>query len=376
MKKVTRFINGKVLRNHTFKHEDVWIKEGKIIFPQEKAEEEIDVENSIIAPGFIDLQLNGGFGYDFSTHAEGIIKVANRLPALGVTSFLATVVTSEGQTYRHILPLLQPRKGETLGSEILGIHLEGPFISSHFNGAHASKFVLSNEMDWQRVIECYGDLKGVRLITLAPEIKGSLDVIEQLVQHNIKVAMGHSASSYDQGLQAIDSGASIVTHLFNAMAPFHHRQPGIIGSALSTPSIYYSLIADGVHLHPTVVDFIWRCHPQGLFLVSDATSALGESTCPLFLGNEAIVAEQGGSYLSKNKALAGTAIGLDEVVRRFKKFTNCSNVEALEAASLKPAQALGLKNKGSLNIGMDADLVILDENLMIKHCYVFGHKAF
>lgn len=370
MNTTIRIINGRVLRQHALIKQDLWIRNGKIVTPQPHADEEIDAQGFIVAPGYIDLQINGAHGFDFSSQPDALNKVSKILPKYGVTSFLATVVTSSPEVYQKILPYLQPYKEE--GAQLLGIHLEGPFLNPDFCGAHDKNDIVNDEISMNKLLSCYGSLNGIKLITMAPEIKGAYQVIKELNKQGIKVAIGHSAATQSQVEHAIQAGASMVTHLFNAMTPFHHRNPGIIGTALTDSRLKFSIIADGLHLDSTAIQIAWRCRPDGLFLVSDATAALGLKETNTVLGNQKIIASNASSLLSETKALAGAAIGLDEAVRKFKKISGCSDVQAIEAASLKPAEALGIENKGSLELEKDADLIFLDDDLNIKKCFSLG----
>lgn len=367
--------NGRVVKDHEIRREDLWICEGKFIEPAPAAGIVIDMQDSLIAPGYIDIQINGGFGIDFSRDPEQVNVVARLLPQYGVTAFLPTIVTSAREQYPKALSLLSKHMASNSLNQsalILGIHLEGPCINQSFKGAHQQDDIVS----FSEAGDCesfYGSLSHIRLVTLAPELPGAGEWIETLRQKNIVVAAGHTAASFEEMLAAEKKGVKLVTHLFNAMQPFHHRAPGVAGAALGDFGLYYSMIVDGVHLHFATVKMAWRANPKGLVLVSDAMAALGLPDGVYQLGSKNVEVSNGKAYLFGLDTLAGSVVSLDQAVRNLRQYTGCSIVEAIEAASLKPAEVLGIENvKGSLNIGSDADFIVMDDDLYITESYIGG----
>ncbi len=370
---VKRFYHAYLLRDHQIQEGELWISNGKIIPPRNKADLEIDLQYALVAPGYIDLQINGGFGCDFSRDPSRIDEVAKQLPKYGVTAFLPTVISSTPDQYRSILPQLQPRSYQNKGAEILGIHLEGPYFSFNYSGCHDKRNIISSIDENSSLEKIYGNLQGVKMVTLAPEIQGALDVIKTLKAQGIVVAAGHSAASFEQMQRGIEAGVQLITHLFNAMPSFHHRNPSIIGSALLEPYLPYSLIADGVHLSPQTISLCWRCNPEGLILISDSIEALGLSNGKYKLGTMAIEVDDGRVYLAGTQTIAGSTLRLDQAVRYLLSTTQCSVVQALEAASLKPAQLIrAYPSKGTLDVGADADFVVLTDDLFVKMVYIAG----
>jgi N-acetylglucosamine-6-phosphate deacetylase len=363
---ITLFYNGRVLRNHQLKKENLWIQGDKIVAPKKHVDQKIDCEGKIIAPGYIDLQINGSCGVDFSSEPERWQEAAKKLASCGVTGFLAAIVSQTPSHYKQLLAKLQPEKSE--GAALLGIHLEGPFLNPNFAGAHDVKNIV-NELTFQ-------DLASVKMVTLAPELPGSLPIIAQLEKRGIRTAAGHSNASYEEFDQAVKSGLSIATHLFNAMRPFHHRDPGMIGYTLTHPQISYSLILDGVHLHPETAHLAWKANPSGLFLVTDAMEGALLDEGDYHLGEKKVQVRGNRAFLEDGKTLAGSVLTMDQAVRNCIAFTGCSEVEALEAASLKPAKLLRLQQKGHLDVGADADLILLDDQLHITTCYVNGIQVY
>ncbi|XP_033743993.1 N-acetylglucosamine-6-phosphate deacetylase-like isoform X1 [Pecten maximus] len=280
---VYQFVNCRLLRNHQLVEDDLWVRAGKIINPEKlffeekvAADEQIDCGGMIISPGFIDVQINGAFGVDFSADVtdieKGVGKVAKGLLEHGVTSFCPTLVTCSRQTYSEILPGIKKSNGGRSGAGVLGLHLEGPFINKEKKGAHNESFIREFTNGFSDVLEMYGTLDNTVIVTLAPEHERSEEVIKELVHRGIVVSVGHSTSNLIQGETAVGNGASFITHLFNAMLPFHHRDPHLIGLLTSKmiPSdkkVYYGLIADGIHTHPAALRIAHRVDPKGLVLV-------------------------------------------------------------------------------------------------------------
>ncbi|KAI8078280.1 uncharacterized protein B0P05DRAFT_579519 [Gilbertella persicaria] len=415
--KIYKIINARLLLNHEIVQDSyLWYQNGKIIHPQNlffsarrDADEIIDAKGLLVAPGFIDTQINGAYGIDFADCEEpvevlkkNIDKVAKGLLKYGCTAFCPTVVSSPPEVYE---------KGSALGgAEILGAHLEGPFISELKKGAHDKNVFKTAKNGIKDVDEAYGsELKkgseAVSIVTMAPEIEGICDSIPELVSRGITVAMGHSACGIADAEKAVTKGASSITHLFNAMQAFHHRDPGLIGilgaadlpipekakrhpepSSTSPdrskpdPRPFYGLICDGVHVHPNSIRIAYYSHPSGAVLVTDTLSAMGLPKGDYVLGgNEVEVDEKGGAYVKGTKTLAGSTITIDECIRNFQKFTNCPLVEAIEAATLHPARLLGIdKQKGTLNVGADADFVFLDDStgeIQVKRVFVAGEEV-
>ncbi|XP_043670769.1 N-acetylglucosamine-6-phosphate deacetylase isoform X2 [Vespula pensylvanica] len=376
-----QFHNCNILRDGKIINEDLWVRDGKIINPEKIFYDEkilpdykIDCQGALISPG--------GFGVDFSHNIEnveeGINKVAKKLLEYGVTSFCPTLVTSPSDTYYKVLPKIKKQNGGSRGATVLGVHLEGPFISLHKKGAHPEEYIKNFEHGFKSIIDMYGILDNVCLLTLAPEIPNAMSVINELCKRNIKVSVGHSIASLNEGEAAVQHGATFITHLFNAMLPFHHRDPGLVGLLTSDQIppgkvVHYGIIADGVHTHPAALRIAHRTHPEGLVLVTDAISALGLKEGVHQLGQLDIEIRKGRAYIAGTNTLCGSMAEMSKCVRIFKEATGCSVVEALEAATLHPARALKIESKkGVLNFGADADFVLLNDNLELLSTWISG----
>ncbi|CAH0669107.1 unnamed protein product [Spodoptera exigua] len=388
---LTRFHNCFILRESKIIKEDLWIRDGKIENPEQvfyveqlQADVTVNCGGLLIAPGFIDIQINGGWGVDFSYDSEnvkeGVRKVSKELLGHGVTSFCPTMVTSDLEKYRKILPLIKKSDGGEHGATVLGVHLEGPFINMAKKGAHMEEYIRTPDEGLKTVEEVYGSLDNVVIVTLAPELPGAHDAIKELTQMGIKVALGHSTASLAEGEKAVECGANLITHLFNAMLPFHHRDPGLVGLLASTTKqqVFYGIISDGIHTHPAALRIASRTNPEGLVLVSDAVAAQGLADGNYRIGPQLVTVEGGRAYVTGTKVLCGSTTGLDECVATLKRSLDCSLEYALEAASLHPARALGIDDrKGKLNFGYDADFVMLDpEKIQIKSTWIAGECVY
>ncbi|XP_015991972.2 N-acetylglucosamine-6-phosphate deacetylase isoform X1 [Rousettus aegyptiacus] len=369
---VLQFTNCRILRGQKLLREDLWVRGGRILDPERLffeerlvADEQRDCGGCILAPGFIDVQINGGFGVDFSQATEdvgsGVALVARRLLPHGVTSFCPTLVTSPPEVYHKVLPQIPVKSGGPHGAGVLGVHLEGPFISREKRGAHPEAHLRSFEANaFHDVLATYGPLDNVRIVTLAPELDRSHEVIQALTARGICVSLGHSVANLRAAEEAVQSGATFITHLFNAMLPFHHRDPGIVGLLTSDRlppgrHIFYGMISDGMHTNPAALRIAHRAHPQGLVLVTDAVPALGLGNGRHTLGQQEVEVDGLTAYVAGTKTLSGSIAPMDVCIRHFLQATGCSIESALEAASLHPAQLLGLeKRKGTLDFGADA----------------------
>ena len=370
------FINARILRNHAIKKGELWVSDGKISGSLSRVDSVIDLQGKTIVPGFIDLQINGGFGIDFTGNPEKVGTVAAQLGKYGVTSFLATVISSTPKYYHDKLPLLLPQLGSAHGAELLGFHLEGPCFNPRQAKAHKEELMRScNEFFSPN--ECYSNMTAVKIVTLAPEVAGADKWIEWLVQRGIVVSAGHSESTSVEMQHALDKGVKMVTHLYNAMIPFEHRSPGIIGTVLTNPNVFYSVICDGVHVDPMAIRMAWYAQPKGFVLVSDGMAALGLVDGLYSLGDREVMVHHGVARVVDSGVLAGATTGMDRLLRNFCEYTGASLIDACEAASMKPAKLLGIyPRKGSLEVGADADLVILDDDIQVVSTYVRGNLTY
>jgi len=327
--------------------------------------------NRIVAPGFIDLQVNGGYGIDFGEEPHRIAEVAAWLPETGVTAFLPTIVSSFADRYRRVFDAL-PGSTSASGARVLGLHLEGPFLSPRKKGAHL-----------REAIETAGDAlfdellreETVRLVTLAPERPGALDRIARLVERGVLVALGHTAATYEQFETAVDTGARMATHLFNAMSQLDSRAPGVVGAALVDDRVTVGLIADGIHTHPAALALTARVKgPTGIALVSDMMAAAGMPPGTYSLNDIPVSVDETSARLADGR-LAGSILTMDAAVRNMVAWAGVSIADALTMATTTPATLLGLPDLGHLAPGTTADLTILSPDLHVAETWIAGVRV-
>ena len=333
----------------------------------------IDAHGSIIAPGLIDLQLNGAFGDDFTAHPETIWRVAEKLPRFGVTSFLPTLITAPLERYDAARHVLKNRPQNFRGAEPLGLHVEGPFLNPQKKGAHNPAYLRAPNSD---EVKHWSRANGVWLVTLAPELPNALALVEELATQGIIVSMGHTMATIEEANAGYSAGIRYATHLFNAMPPLDHRAPNAPGAALANPEWVAGVIPDGIHVHPTLVKTIWLAKGTNVNLVTDAMAALGMPPGIYELNDFEVVVSEREARL-QNGTLAGSILPLDQAVRNFIQYTDCSLSEALQTVTTTPAELLNIQiERGNIAEGMIADLVMLDENLNVKMTIARGEIVY
>ncbi|KAK9720616.1 N-acetyl-glucosamine-6-phosphate deacetylase [Basidiobolus ranarum] len=392
--RILKIINGRIIRDgNIITGENLYVKDGKFVdgksyfWDHTQFEEEvIDAEDSLVSPGFLDIQINGALGVDFTADRENLgeklEQVAKGLLKWGCTSFCPTIVSSQPEVYAELMHVFARRDASVEhGAGILGAHLEGPFISPLKFGAHEVKTLRTAPNGVTDLLDCYNIKEGkptdIAIITVAPEVEGVMNAIPELANKGVVVSIGHSVATTDQAEEAISKGATLVTHMFNALHEFHHRDPGIIGTlGSSRKRPYYGLICDGIHSHPNSVKIAYDAHPEGVVLVTDAMSAAGLPPGKYYLGAMEVDKSSDRAYITGTTTLAGSVVTIDDCVKNFRKFTGCTIVEAVEAATLHPAKVLGITHKkGTFNVGADADVLFLDDDLNIKRVFVSGDEV-
>lgn len=340
-------------------------------------EEIIDARGHYVAPGLVDVHIHGYLGEDTSDGSEeGIRTIARGILANGVTSFLPTTMTvdwAELENAFAVVRRLMPfsRTEDFDGAEILGCHAEGPFINPQRKGAQSADHIRPPQAD--RLL-AHRDI--VRIVTMAPEMPGGIDFIKQVTgSSDIVVSIGHSIASYDQALEAIRAGASHITHLFNAMTGLNHREPGIVGAALTT-DVYAELIADAFHVHSGLFSLLHVAKGDRLVLVTDCTRAGGLPDGEYTLGGQPIYVKGIESRL-QDGTIAGSVLHLNDAVRNLHQLGGVSVRDAVHAASLSAARSIGADDrKGSIREGKDADFVLMDGNCQVYATYVGGVRKY
>jgi len=335
----------------------------------------LDLDGLFLAPGFLDLQLNGGVGKHFTDDPTAIWEVGRFIPRYGVTSFLACLVSPSPEVLARAQDLVRTGPPqEYRGARLLGLHVEGPFLNPQKRGAHNPASLASPN---PKTIEDWSAEAGIRLVTLAPELPGSLNIIGELVARGIVVAAGHSTATYEEALASFDRGIRYGTHLFNAMGSLHHRQPGLAGALLDDKRITVGIVADGIHVHPSLVRLTWsRIGGDRLNLVSDAMGALGMTSGEYRHYGLDIVVREGIAHL-KDGTLAGSTLSLDVALRNLIKFTGCDVQEAIKTITTTPVSLLGLADRqGTVAVHKVADLVILNQDFTVSGTIVNGEVAY
>ena len=310
-----------------------------------------------VAPGLVDLQVNGGWGHDLSDDPASVWEVGAGLADLGVTSWLPTLVSSDRSTRAEALAVLEAGPpSDWVGAAPLGWHFEGPYLNPARAGAHRLEALepvpdalAAGRLDREPL---------PRLLTLAPEVPGAIAAIETLTAVGVVVSLGHTEASPPLIGQAVGAGATMATHLFNAMSGVSHRAPGAAVGLLNS-DVWLGLIADGHHVDVEVLRLLWRVAGDRLVLVSDAMAALGERDGPTRLAGSEASTEQGAVRLPDG-TLAGSALSLPAAAARFQRATGCSAGDLVSVASVNPCRAIGEQGRGSIAVGAVADLMVLD----------------
>lgn len=336
-----------------------------------------ELPNLTLAPGFIDLHVHGGGGFSLATTDPEEIRAYARWAATkGVTSFLASVYGETAERAMACLRTVAETAGPVEGgANLLGAHLEGPFLSPKRRGALPRRWLRAPDVALLR--RFVGAAAGhLRVLTLAPELRGAGDVLAAVLAEGIVVALGHSDAGYEQARAAFEGGATHVTHAFNAMRPFHHRDPGLLGAALESPQVTLELIADGVHVHPAAARLLARAAGSArVALVSDAVPAAGLTEGSFEIGRRR-ARLSAGRVLLPDGAIAGSAITMDGVVRNAVSWGLAGLADGVGMASSVPARVLGLDaHKGRIAPGYDADLVALDGELEAVMTWVAGQPV-
>jgi len=315
----------------------------------------------IVTPGLIDLHIHGANGFDVMDGSkEAIQEIATALAKEGVTGFLATTMSADKDRINNVLKNLASFDSE-MGAQLLGIHLEGPFISPKKAGAQLSNVLLAPDLnlfkEWQKAAK-----NRIKLVTIAPELPDAIAFIRSLKQLGVIVSIGHTDATFDETKNGIQAGATHASHLFNAMRGIHQREPGATGAILLSDEVTAEIIVDGIHLHPSIVNLIYKLkiHKQ-LVLISDAIRAkcLGDGIYDL--GGQQVEVKGERAQLSDG-TLAGSILRLPNAIQNVITFTHCKMIDAINMASLNPARILELEHKGSIDNGKDADIAVFDDN--------------
>lgn len=378
---------GRVLASPGWSERDLVVEGGRVAGAARRTRApraaRVDATGLLVVPGLVDVQINGGFGHDFTADPASIWRVGARLSRGGVTAFLPTLVSPRAPEVARAIDVLGagPPEGYA-GAVPLGLHLEGPMLSPRRRGVHGAARLRPPTLG---VIRGWTVERGVRIVTLAPELPGATAVVRSLVARGVVVAAGHSDATYDQATAAFGRGVRAGTHLFNAMSGLHQREPGLAGALLDATDVRAGIIADGRHVHPRMISMAWRLKggPAGIMLVSDAAPlAGGVSAAKRERGRERGrdprrgLRRSAGVAKSEGGVIAGSLVMLPGCLRNLVAFTGCDPGDAALAGSASPAALLGDRDRGTLRQGARADLTLLDDRLRVAGTVVGGELVY
>ena len=330
----------------------------------------IDAHGCYVVAGFIDVHVHGADGHDtMDATPEAIHGMAAFYAKHGVTSYYPTTMTMPAPAIQAALENVEHCPQPTNGAQHLGVHVEGPYLNLKYKGAQPPEYFRppspAEYGQWLETGVC-------KLITIASEIEGSLQMIQELTAQGVEFAIGHSAASYEEAVQGFDAGVRQVTHIFNGMVGLHHREPGALAAILTDDRVDAQLIADGIHVHPAMVRLLIRAKgAEHVMLITDAIQAAGLSDGEYGLGGQVVTVKEGIARIA-NGALAGSTLTMDKAIRNMVAFTDVPLQKIIGMASAVPARAMHLPNKGRLVAGCDADVVLLNRALEVILTIVGG----
>ena len=337
--------------------------------------ETIDAAGGFVSPGLIDIHIHGYLGEDTSDGSEeGLIKMAEGIAQNGVTAWLPTTMTVSYDELRRAFDAvrkLSKRENNPKGAQMLGVNAEGPFINPSKKGAQAVEHIRPADANF--LIE-NSDI--IRLFTIAPEMPGALDCIREVTQKtNLRVSMGHTAANYEEAKAGIEAGVRHATHLFNAMTPLNHRDPGVVGAALADDRVMTGMIADTFHISADLFGLVAKVKGDNLILITDCTRAGGLADGVYTLGGQPIYVK-GIECRLKDGTIAGSVLRLNNAVRNVRAHTNLPLEQIVRMASLNPARAIGVADrKGSLEKGTDADIILTDPDFQVQRTIIGGETV-
>ena len=360
--------NGEVFQEDgTFCVKDVYIENNKIVEDESLVTDKtvVDASGLKVIPGLVDVHSHGAAGFDFcDADVEGLKKILEYEKKSGVTSYCPTSMTLPLEQLKEIFATIKEVGDFKEGAHVRGINMEGPFLASSKKGAHVEGYIKKPMVEFFRELnEDSGNM--VKLVTLAPDAEGAMEFIDE-VHDEVCISLGHTAADYETSSEAMKRGAHHVTHLFNAMKPFGHREPGLIGAARDDESCMVELICDGIHIHPSVVRATFEMFgPERVVLVSDSMRATGMANGTYELGGQEVTVKDRKATL-KNGTIAGSATDLYGCMCKAVEF-GIPLAEAIFAATRNPAKSIGIyEETGSITPGKDADILLVTDDLELK----------
>jgi N-acetylglucosamine-6-phosphate deacetylase len=336
----------------------------------------VDAQGGYIAPGLVDVHMHGSDGVELMDGTvEAMATMGRYLARHGTVAFLPSTVTAMKDKTRAVATLVADYSGAEDEAEVLGIHLEGPYINERYKGAQYGPAIRRADLD--ELAELHSILGDrLRLVTLAPEVPGSLQAIAWLKERGITVSIGHSDATYEQAMEGFATGITHATHTYNGMRGLHHREPGVLGAILATPDIWAELIADLVHVHPGAIRVMLRSvGADRIVLITDAVQATGLPDGEYVLGDQRIFVQDGAARLKEGN-LAGSTLTLLQAVVNMVREIGVSLPDAFRMASFNPAQSIGLADRGWIQEGNQADFVILTPGFEVQKTIIAGRIAY
>ena len=357
--------NGKVFQEDgTYRSQDLYVEKGRIVESEADVTDktEIDASGLKVLPGMVDVHSHGAKGYYFSDgDVQGLRRILQYEKASGVTTWCPTSMTLPREQLLHIFRTVQEAETDDTCAHIGGIHMEGPFLDPGKKGAHVEENIIKPNVDFFR--ECNRASGGkIRLVTLAPNVEGAMEFLRE-VKNETYVSLGHTGADYACARKAMEAGALHVTHLFNAMKPMGHRDPGLVGAAADCEACMVELIGDGIHIHPAMVRNAFRLFgPERVILISDSMRAAGMEDGIYELGGQKVIMKNRKAVL-EDGTIAGSAANLYDCMRSVVSM-GVPEGEAILAATRNPARSIGIyQETGSLVPGKRADILLTDEEL-------------
>lgn len=348
-------------------------KFGEILTALPNGESYIDYGEYFIAPGFVDTHIHGMVGHDvMDATREGLLAISEASAKIGVTSFLPTTLTASSDDTKRAIENIAKNYTDVRGAKVQGIFLEGPFFAEKFKGAQNPNYFLDPNIELLR--EWKDCAKNLPIkIAIAPERNGSMEFIKKAKEMGVYVALAHSNATYEQAKEAVDNGASIFVHTYNAMSPLHHRMPGMVGAALTLKDVFAELICDGHHVHPVSAEIVVKMRkPSSVALVTDCMSAGCMPEGKYKLGEFDVTVKDGTARMNDGN-LAGSILLLKDAVKNVISWGIASELEAIQMASIVPAKSVGIDNvAGKIEKGRAGDFVVLDKNFDLVATYIDG----
>lgn len=390
MKKI-KIINGHIITPHRIiKNGTLLIKNNKIELVSEVAIDTtdyqiIDAKGNYISPGFIDIHIHGGGGFDFMDGTEeAYLKIAEIHAQYGTTAMAPTTLTCAKEDLLKAIDIYKSAASKNKGAQFIGMHLEGPYFALSQSGAQDPRYIRNPDIEEYKEVIAKGDV--IKRWSVAPELPGAIAMGKYLKENGIIAAIAHTDAIYEEVVEAVENGYSLATHLYSAMSGVTrrntYRYAGVIESAFLIDSMDVEIIADGIHLPPPLLKLVYKIKgPDRIALITDAMRAAGMPEGDSILGNKdtglKVIVENGVAIMADRSSFAGSVATTDRLVRTMVQMANIPLVEAVRMISKTPATIMGIEaNKGSLTIGKDADVVIFDDNINIKTTMVNGEICY